>query len=202
MYRKLSTAILIALIALMTVHSAYASESHGPTAQTVNVFLGTFDAEANTFIGAFDAHDGSGWHAITWQTLDGSQSREDDMGDVSSTDIYTVEFTLDSSFSYDHGMLVNNLTFLWTYADDTDIGTVANVRTHDGITDGTVNGDYAQFNDTSVQDGAIFLLRESNPFTAQDARGWFTQNGMLHSFVVGNGESMPQQHKLYIAIVL
>ena len=197
MYRKLSTFILIALIALMTVHSAHAASE----SQTVNVFLGTFDAEANIFVGAFNANDGSGWHAITWESSDGSQVHEDSMGDVSSSDVYTVEFSLDSSFAFDHGMVANNNNFTWRMADDSDIGTIANVATHSGITDGTVNGDYVQFNDTSVNNGAIFLLRESNPFTAGDARGWFTQNGMLHSFVRGNGESMPT-HKVYIPIVL
>lgn len=201
MNRKIVASIVaVILLAMMlpftTAHAANDAEN-------ITVFLADFDGESNQFYGAYQ--DASFmWHAIAWENASGEQAHEDDMGEAynESNRLYYADFTFDTSHTYDHFMHLNNKDFAWRDLDDSDIGTIDNVKTHDGIIDGTLNGDYVQFN-SSVHNGPIFLLREANPNTAQDARGWLTQDNKLVSFVRGNGESTPELlHKVYISTLL
>lgn len=183
MIRKLSTFILIAMLVILSIPTMAYANDHAIT----HIFVAQFD-QGSYYAAMYTAEDT--WQAvkITAVKLD---KYEDDLAIDSNGYVISSTLTLESStFTNNHHR------FTWSYLDDADIGTIANVNTHDGITDGTVNGDYAQFNGFAVN-GPMYLLKDADPTVQIGAIGWIVQNNNLFSFVVGNGERMSTDLHIY-----
>lgn len=200
MTRRILIATLIAMfVSLVNWNSAAAATT---TSEVHNIFIATYD---QGFYYAGMLHmDGDSYRAIKFNVSNG-ETFEDMFPANGDTITATVDMddrgytNVMHAYSSEYNKVID---LSWSYLDDADIGTIANVSTHDGITDGTVNGDYAQFNGF-VTNGAMYLLKEANAYSTNGI-GYIIQNGNLISYVVGNGEENPNQstHKVYMALMV
>lgn len=185
--RKLA-ALLAIVIAALSVVNVKAS-----TPNTIVRSMLIVDFDKGQFYGAmYDSDDH--WTPIALTLYDESATTFEDMITTDQDNYITATFELDESGYDNHIAHVysveyeNTFEYAWRVLDDSDIGTISEVRTYDHMLQGKLNGDVVQFFGY-VDNGAAYVLREARPNNCTVAcRGYILQHGNVVQYAATNGE--------------
>jgi hypothetical protein len=195
--KRFSISILIALIALLTIHSAHAASV---TTEVHNVVITDFSN--GHFVGALQHLDGDSYKPITFEALDGNTYEDlfSAYGDTITMTLDIEEHTTEQiahAYSTEYGKMIDlKLSYMTPDQADHIVGYCSAMQS---FTQCQLDGKWIQAHGF-ITNGEIYKLRAANAYSTH-GMGYLLQNGNLISYAVTNDEETPT-HTLYIALVL